>query len=92
MYIIHTQGLPQWLSSEESASSAGDVGSVPGSGTSPGGGVAAPCSVLAGKILGTEDPGGLWSMESQSQTQLKRLGAQHVHAQPLTLHGAQQTM
>ena len=67
MYITHTQGLPWLLSGEESASSAGDAGSVPGSvpgsGRSPGGGVAAPCSVLAGKILGTEDPGGLWSME-----------------------------
>ena len=31
-------GLPQWLSSKESAYNAGDTGLVPGSGGSPGGG------------------------------------------------------
>ena len=30
-------------------------------------------SILAGKISWTEEPGGLWSMGSQSQTQLKQL-------------------
>ena len=32
------KGLPWWLSSKESAYKAGDVGSVPGWGRSPGGG------------------------------------------------------
>ena len=31
-------GLPQWLSSKESAYNAGDTGLVPGTGGSPGGG------------------------------------------------------
>ena len=31
-------GLPWWLSSKESACSAGDMGSMPGSGRSPGDG------------------------------------------------------
>ena len=30
--------LPQWLSGEESACSAGETGSIPGLGKSPGGG------------------------------------------------------
>ena len=30
--------LPRWLSGKESACQAGDVGSIPGSGRSPGGG------------------------------------------------------
>ena len=32
-------GLPWWLSSKESACSAVDLGSIPGSGTSPGGSI-----------------------------------------------------
>ena len=36
-------------------------------------GVAAHSSILAWKILWTEEPGGLWSTRSQSQTQLKGL-------------------
>ena len=41
-------GLPQWLSSKESAYNAGDTGLVPGSGGSPGGGDGNPlqCSCL----------------------------------------------
>ena len=38
---IYTNGLPRWLSGKEPACNAGDaadVGSIPGSGTSPGGG------------------------------------------------------
>ena len=50
---------------------AGDVGSVPGLGRSPGEGNGTHCSILAWEIPGTEEPGGLQSMRSQScQTQL----------------------
>ena len=38
---MYREGLPRWLSGEESActvEAAGDTGSVPGSGGSPGGG------------------------------------------------------
>ena len=38
MADLSCHGLPQWLSGKESASSAGDVGLIPGSGRCPGGG------------------------------------------------------
>ena len=41
MMIIETR-LPLGLSGEESACSAGDMGSIPGSGRSPGGGNGSP--------------------------------------------------
>ena len=49
--ITQTIRLPQWLSSKEStwnAEEAGDMDSIPGSGTSPGGGYGNPvqCSCL----------------------------------------------
>ena len=40
-------------------------------------------SILAGKIPWTEEPGGLQSMGSQSQTQLERLSTQHTQYQVL---------
>ena len=43
------QGLLRWLSGKESASQAGDVGWIPGSGRSPGGGMATHSSILAWK-------------------------------------------
>ena len=49
--------------------SAGDVGSIPGSGTSPEKEMATHSSILAWEIPWTEEPGGLQSMGSQrSQT------------------------
>ena len=49
---------------KESAPNAGDLGSIPGSGRSLGGGNGNPLqySILAWKIPWTEEPGGLWSM------------------------------
>ena len=44
---------------------AGDVGSIPGSGRSPGGRHGNHSIILAGKIPWTEKPGGLQSMGSQ---------------------------
>ena len=44
---------------------AGDTGSIPGSGRSPGGGNATHSSVLAWRIPRTEEPGGIGSMGSQ---------------------------
>ena len=46
---------------------AGNAGSIPGSGRSPGGGNGNPLSILAWKIPQTEDPAGLQSTGSQSQ-------------------------
>ena len=58
-------GLPWWLSGKESASDAGDVGLIPGSGRSPGEEIAIHSSILVWKILWTEEPGGLQSMGSR---------------------------
>ena len=53
---------------KESACNAGDMGSIPGLGRSPGGGMATHCSILAQETPWTEEPGGLQSMRLQSQT------------------------
>ena len=50
---------------EESACSAGDLGSIPGLGRSPGVGMATHCSILAWRSPWTEEPGGLQTMGSQ---------------------------
>ena len=49
---------------KESAFSAGDLGSIPGSGRSPGEGKGNPV-FLPGESPWTEEPGGLQSMGSQ---------------------------
>ena len=49
---------------------AGDMGSIPRSGRSPGGRNAVNFSILAWEIPGTEEPGRLQSMGLQRQTQL----------------------
>ena len=43
----------------------GDLSSIPGSGRSPGEGMATHSSILAWEIPWTEEPGGLQSMGSQ---------------------------
>ena len=48
-----------------SAGDTRDTGSIPGLGRSPGGGNGNPLQFLAWKILWTEEPGGLQSMELQ---------------------------
>ena len=47
---------------------AGNVGSIPGSGGSPGGRNVIYSSIPAWEISWTEEPGGLQSRESQGQT------------------------
>ena len=50
---------------KESACNAGDLGSIPESGRSPGGGHGDHSSILAWSIPWTEEPGGLESVRSQ---------------------------
>ena len=57
-------GLP-WCSAINLPANAGDVGSIPGSGRSPGEGNATHSSILAWEIPWTKEPGGLQSMGSQ---------------------------
>ena len=52
-----------------SVGDARDMGSIPGSGRSLENEMATHSSILAGKILWTEEPGGLQSMELQRVTQ-----------------------
>jgi len=65
MEAIQGYRLLRWLTGKESASSAGDVTSIPGRGRAPGGGNGNP---LQDSCLGnpmTEEPGRLQSMGSQ---------------------------
>ena len=48
---------------KESACSAGDLSSIPGSGRSPGEGMATHSNILAWRIPWTKEPGGLRSKE-----------------------------
>ena len=52
---------------------AGDADLIPGSGRLPEEEMAAHSSILAWRIPWVEEPGGLWSIGSQSQTRLKHL-------------------
>ena len=54
-----------WLSCKESTHNAGDLGSVPGLGRSPGKGKATHSSILAWRIPWTEEPSRLQSMQLQ---------------------------
>ena len=67
-YLIATEGLPDDSAGKEptcNTGDAGDTGSIPRSRRSPGEGHGNSFSILAGKILWTEEPGGLRSMRSQ---------------------------
>ena len=66
--FIHFQGFPGGSAGKESACSAGDLSSVPVSGRSPGEGNGNPLQYSCRRIPWTEEPGGLQSMGSQSQT------------------------
>ena len=57
--------LPQWLSGKEFACSAEDLGSSPGSGRSPGEGLAIHSSILPWRIPWIQYTNGKWSVVSQ---------------------------
>ena len=67
IYIgLYQPGFPSVSGGEESACNAGEQGSMPGLGRSPGGGHGNPTPVfLPGESTWTEEPGGLQSMGSQ---------------------------
>ena len=54
--------IPWWVSGTEATSNAGDMGSVPEWGRSPGKEMATYSSVLAWEIPWTEEPDGLQSV------------------------------
>ena len=58
--------FPGGSDGKESACKVGDLGLIPGLGRSPGGGTETHSSILAWRIPGTEETGGLQSMGSLS--------------------------
>ena len=58
-------GFPDGSADKESACNSEDVGSIPGSGRSPGGGNNTHSSIPAWRIPWTEEPGRIQSMGSQ---------------------------
>ena len=52
-------GFPGGSDSKESACNEGDLGSIPGSGRSPGGGYGTPSSILAWRIPWAKELGGI---------------------------------
>ena len=58
-------GFPGGSDGKESACNAGNLGSIPELGKSPGEGVATHSSILAWRVPWTEEPYGLQSMGSQ---------------------------
>ena len=62
--IVH-KGCPGGSDIKESACNVGDLGSIPGSGSSLEKGMATQLSILAWRIPWTEKPGGLQFMGSQ---------------------------
>ena len=63
--LIGLKGFPGGSEVKASARHAGDLGSIPGSGTSPGEEMATHSSILAWRIPWTEEPGGLQFTGSQ---------------------------
>ena len=63
--LFSLKRFPRWPVVKNPPADAGDVGLIPGSGRFPGGGNGNHSSILAWEILWTEEPGGLWSVESQ---------------------------
>ena len=57
--LVYEVGLPRWKNPPANAGDAGDVGSIPGSGRSPGEGNGNHSSILTLEIPWTEEPGGL---------------------------------
>ena len=74
LFILGAGGASQMAlvvkNSPANATEIREAGSIPGSGRSPGGGHGKPPVLEPGEYLWTEEPGELWSIKSQSWTQL----------------------
>ena len=84
-------GFPGGSDSRESSCTAGDPGSIHGSGLEKG--MATHSSILAWRIPWTEEPGGLQSMGSQNNDMVSFHSQQPVKLAPLyVLYKASQVM
>ena len=70
---LAAKGFPGGSDSKESACNAGDPGSIPELGRSPGEGMAIHSSILAWRIPWTEEPGGLQSVGHKESDTTERL-------------------
>ena len=90
--IIASQVVLVVKSLPENSGDIRDAGLIPGSGRPPGEGHDNPLQYSCWRIPWTEEPGGLWSIGSQSQTRLKGWSAQRrilllsVENPPLVSH------
>ena len=76
-----------------SAGDARDVGSIPGSGRSPGGKMATHSSILAWKFPWAEEPGGLHCTGvTRSRTRLSTCTHTHTHTEYSTGNYIQQSL
>ena len=73
MYTYLLKCFPGGSDGKASVCNAGDLGLIPGLGTSPEEGNSSPLQYLAWKIPWTEEAGGLQAIGSQSQTWLRDL-------------------
>ena len=62
LYMYNYMGFSRGSDVKESSCNAGDPGSIPGSGRSPGEGMATHSSILTWRIPWTGESGGLQSM------------------------------
>ena len=65
----HLEGFSGGSAGKESACNAGNLSSIPGSGRSPGEGMETHSSILAWRIIWTEDPGGLHTVHGVAKNQ-----------------------
>ena len=88
---IWVSWLPCGSEGKEFTYDAGDPGSIPGSGRSPGGGNATHSSILAWRIPPTEEPGGLQSMGWQRVSHSWAANTAHTPSKGEKLMGEERT-
>ena len=78
LYVVHGEsGLPWWLDGKESACSAGDLGSIPGSGRSPAEGNGYPLQYFC--LENSMDRGAWWATVPRVTQSQIWLSDQHLH-------------
>ena len=81
------KGFPGVSDGKESASNAGDLGSIPGLEDNMREGMATHSSILAWRIPWTEEPSWLQAMRSQTLDMTEQLNMQNVEATQVSTNG-----